>query len=488
MDAALDAIAYDWVSNNDAWTAVHAPAVANTWEWGVENTVTFTDKDGDESVYYITISKAVASTDATLSALTVNGQAIALVDGVFEYSFELPYGTTSVPTVVATANHIAATATVDPCTLTGATITVVPEIGESQKQVYTLTFTVAPWKEIVIWDGSTMSAVATSPDAIGLAWATTGFGSIANYNTTCGEKSYTKVLPSGGAATGRYMTITVPKDYVAKFYVVMASHSDGSERGMFIGSNLVKNPDATSILELSNNDRDVAVAGMSEIVGEGTYYINPNNSIDFQEIRAYLRPGYARTSMLGNGVYGTVCVPNNVAIEDIQGVTVYELMGREPQYGKLAFDEIISGELEAGAPYVFQAHGDKMIMFYGETHVDDPVDKDNGMYGTFVDQTLTELDDVYYFAQKALWSCDGAVDLTVGANRAYVKLSEIDYLTDPNPAPGRRRITMNVNGEKVTTDIENLNASEKPVKLLINGQIFILRGEKMFDATGRLVK
>jgi hypothetical protein len=36
--------------------------------------------------------------------------------------------------------------------------------------------------------------------------------------------------------------------------------------------------------------------------------------------------------------------------------------------------------------------------------------------------------------------------------------------------------------------VDNLNASETPVKTVINGQFFILRGEHMFDATGRLVK
>jgi len=492
-DAALEAIAYDWVSNDASWTAAHAPSVANAWEWGVENTLTFADKDGDESVYYVTISKAAASSDATLSALTVNGQAIALVDGVFDYSFELPYGTSAVPTVAATPNHVAAVATVDPCTLSGATITVVPESGAGDQQVYTLTFTISKWKEVVIWDGSYMTNIETSPDGTtGLAWETVGFGSIGSYNTTYGEKSYPKYLPSGGAATSRYMTLTVPAGYVAKFYVVMASHSDGSERGMYIGSNLVKDPDATSVLALSNNDRDVAVAGMSEIVGAGTYYINPNASIDFQEIRAYLRKGMVRDQMLGNGVYGTSCVDHNVAIEDIQGATFYELMGREPQNGKLAFDEIVSGELEAGAPYVFQAHGDKLILFYGETKEDDPVDKGNGMYGTFETVVLTELNDVYYFAQKALWSCYGALDLTIPANRAYVKLSEIDYLTpsQQQPAPGRRRVTMNVNGEQVATGMDQITNDQSPItnKVLINGELFILRGDKMYDATGRLVK
>lgn len=489
-DAALSSVAIDWISNNAAWDAAHDPAVANTWEFGVENTVTLTDKDGDESVYYVTISKAAASSDATLSALTVNGQEIALADGVFEYSFELPYGTSAAPTVVATPNHVAAVATVDPCTLSGATITVVPESGAGDQQVYTLTFVISKWKEVAIWDGSYMTEVATSPDATtGMAWTVNGFSSITNYNATCGTKAYTKTLPSGGgASTTRNVAFTVPAGYVAKFYIAFGTHSDGNNRGMFIGSNATKTLDATSVLTLYSNSRTNLTDGTSEIVGAGTYYLNPMESVDFYEIRAFLRPGYGRTDMLGNGVLGTVCVDHNVAVEDIQGVSVYELVGREPQYGKVAFDEIVSGGLEAGAPYVFQAHGDRMVLFFGDTKVDDPVDKGNGMYGTFSAITLTELDDVYYFAQRALWSCVDLSSLSVPANRAYVMLSEIDYISDPNPAPGRRRILMGVNGETQAQGFENLDASEKPLKVMIDGTLYILRGEKVFDATGRLVK
>jgi uncharacterized repeat protein (TIGR02543 family) len=511
-DDALDAIVYDWVSNNDAWTAAHAPAVANTWEWGVENTVTFADKDGDESVYYVTISKAVASSDATLSALTVNGQAIALVDGVFDYSFELPYGTSVAPTVVATPNHVAAVATVDPCTLSGATITVVPESGAGDQQVYTLTFTISAWKEVAIFDGSYMTDLATSPtDETKLRWEAVGCTGIENWTYATDEpagkipaycsdndKTYTHVNSSsknecnlfrtgGNTKNSRYFKISVPKDSVAKVYVVYGSHTEGTEVTMSIGKE-ASGTATDGMLSLTTDHRYLLSGGMSEILGEGDYYLNATASADFYEIRVYMRPGYARTDMLGNGVLGTVCVPNNVAVEDIQGVTVYELMGREPQYGKIAFDEIVSGELEAGVPYVFQANGDKMVMFYGETKVDDPVDKGNGMYGTFVDQTLTNLDDVYYFAQRALWSCVDLTSLNLPANRAYVKLSEIGEVPSANPAPGRRRITMTVNGEKVATDVENLNASEAPVKLIIDGKMYILRGEKLFDATGRLVK
>ena len=510
----LEAIAYEWVSNNDAWTAdpANAPVAANAWEFGVENTVTFTDKDGDASEYYITISKAAASSDATLSALTVNGQAISLEGGVFEYSFELPYGTTTTPTVVATPNHVAAVATVDPCTLSGATITVVPESGAGDQQVYTLTFSISKWKEIVIWDGSYMSAVKTVQTEAIASWEAVGFTGVESWAYATDEpagkvpaycsdndKTYTHVNGSGknecnifrtggNTKNSRYFKITVPKDYVAKFYVVYGSHGEGTEVTMSIG-NEASATASDGILSLTTDHRYLLSGGISEIVGAGDYYLNATASADFFEIRAYLRPGHARTAMLGNGVLGTVCVPNNVAIEDIQGATFYELQGRDyTNYGKLAFDEIISGGLEAGVPYVFLAHGDKLVLFYGETSVGAPVDKHNGMYGTFETIVLTDLTDVYYFAQRALWSCDGAVDLTIAANRAYVKLNEIDPVSSPSPAPGRRRILMGVNGETQAQGFENLDASEKPLKVMIDGTLYIIRGEKVFDATGRLVK
>lgn len=204
-----------------------------------------------------------------------------------------------------------------------------------------------------------------------------------------------------------------------------------------------------------------------------------------------LNADYMRTDMLGAGVYGTICVDHNVPVNQIFGISVYEFKGRDANnYGKLVFDEIIAGEMEAGKPYVFQARGDKFALLYGNTSVDEPVNT-NGMYGTFEDTTLTELTGVYYFAQRALWSCVDLTSLSVPANRAYVKLSELNYLDANNssPAPGRRRIFMTVNGEQIATGVEDVQSSEIILeKVMIDGQLFIIRGEKVFDATGRLVK
>jgi hypothetical protein len=406
---------------------------------------------------------------------------------VYEYDYELPYGTTATPTVVAEKNDAGATAVVTSVSLTKAVITVTAENGTTTQE-YVINFTISPWQNIVIWDGSTMDAVAASPDAPGLTWEVNGFGSIANYTTTCGSKTYSKVLPSGGnASDSRNFKIVIPDGYLAKFYIAFASHSDGELRGMSIGTTINKNKNLdTSIYGAECSTRSEALGGTSVIVGAGTYYINPLAFIDFCEVSVLLRPGYIRTG-LTVGSLGTICLPSNVPAGYAFGATFYKLVGKEPQYGKIVFDEILSGELEAGKPYLFQAQSDVLYCFYGTENEATP-DNSGAMKGTFVDIELTDLTNVYYFAQKALWSCVDLTKLSVPANRAYVKMDEMPAITESNPAPGVRRITLGVNGQQVATGVDQVQGDEVPTKMIINGQLFILRGEKMYDAQGKLVK
>jgi hypothetical protein len=197
-------------------------------------------------------------------------------------------------------------------------------------------------------------------------------------------------------------------------------------------------------------------------------------------------PDYIRTG-LTVGSLGTICLPSNVPAGYAFGATFYELVGKEQQYGKIFFDEILSGELAAGKPYLFQANAAEIVCYYGTTSVSSP-DNSGAMKGTFEDIELTDLTNVYYFAQKALWSCVDLTSLSVPANRAYVKMDEMPAISEPNPAPGVRRITLGVNGQQVATGVDQVQGDEVPTKMIINGQLFILRGEKMYDAQGKLVK
>ena len=447
---------------------------------------------GDGSVTDIQLNEHVISTDVSLSSLTVNGTAIDLQDGVYTYNFELPYGTVDAPTVVAVANA-APYATVSAITVDGttkATFTVTAE--SSATQDYVVNFTIARFPSIILWDGSTMTAVVANgdPSLNGITWASTGVNVTSFSAKTCADngKSYTKALDFGGNTKAtRQFSITIPDGNVARISLVCNAKGT-SARSISVGTDLagVIDENAVSSIETADNTNLFAVA--FDFFAAGTLFINTTDGFQVHEITIQMAPGYGRSAMLGNGVLGTVCVPNNVAVEDIQGATFYELAGREPEHGKLAFDEITSGELEAGVPYLFQAQGNHIALLYGATSVGAPVDKDNGMYGTFSAITLTDLNDVYYFAQKALWGCSDLTSLSVPANRAYVKLSKVDNLSALAPAPGRRRILMGVNGENQATGFENIESGDAPMKVMIDGTLYILRGEKVFDATGRLVK
>ena len=205
-----------------------------------------------------------------------------------------------------------------------------------------------------------------------------------------------------------------------------------------------------------------------------------------KDIAIYMRTiDYVREG-LALGAIGTFCINYNVEAGKIYGGTFYQLAGKTEE-GKLAFDEVTS--LNAGEPYIYQASASMVGVVYGSTTVNAPVEV-NGMYGSFEDFTLdiTEANkqNILYIAGNKIWDCSDLVDgdLDVVANRCYIKLDEVPAAS-PNAAPGRRRITL---GRDEATALFDLNTSDAPRKLLINGTIYILRGENVYDATGRLVK
>jgi uncharacterized repeat protein (TIGR02543 family) len=222
-------------------------------------------------------------------------------------------------------------------------------------------------------------------------------------------------------------------------------------------------------------------------------YIDPTKPGN-QYVRVYKVEFYTiaeqRTTGYAAGDLGTVCLEDATIID---GANLYKLAGLDP-YGYLAFDEIQSGELEAGVPYLFEVTNPSMIGFYKQVnaaHSDDEI-AHKGMIGTFSGTTLNQnvAKNYYYFSGRHIWRVnDFTVGITIPAHRCYVDYDAVQAAGPAQaPAAGCRRVTLGVNGKNNATDVENLNASEAPVKLIIDGKMYILRGEKLFDATGRLVK
>ena len=191
-------------------------------------------------------------------------------------------------------------------------------------------------------------------------------------------------------------------------------------------------------------------------------------------------------SWLAPGELGTICYPNGYVVS---GAEIYEMAGVD-ENNKFVFDEVTM--TEPGKPYLFRvttATPSNPIKFY-QTSAAAAAEAgtSNGMVGTFTEITIPQASpNIYYFTGTKFYAVTARqTDLTVPANRAYVDL------TDPHPvsapSPGRRRVTFDVQGGQVATGIENTEVSDTPHKMVIDGQLFIIRGEKLYDATGRLVK
>ncbi len=188
-----------------------------------------------------------------------------------------------------------------------------------------------------------------------------------------------------------------------------------------------------------------------------------------------------------NGNYGTICLPY---AGTISGATLFEIANYENDM--IYVDEILSGKMEAGRPYIFQATAGQLNVTYTSGIVVDEAGNANGLYGFYdLDDdeakfNITEDAGNYILYQNAYWLVSGRAAY-IANYRAYIKLNQIN--NTGNQAPGRRRVAMTVHGEQNATGMENAQGDNvQCTKVLIDGQLFILRGEKMYDATGKLVK
>lgn len=183
------------------------------------------------------------------------------------------------------------------------------------------------------------------------------------------------------------------------------------------------------------------------------------------------------------GNYYTVCYDKTMTA--IQGASLWSFAGKD---ANMAYIVEAEAPYLAGTPYLIYAESEALEAMT-ET-VDNPVaGNNNGLYGTFS------------YLNAAALNAAGATHMLknneirplgnnnhLDANRAYIILSEIG---EQAPAPGRRVRALPMQSNVVTgidngewTNGEGANVQ----KIFIDGQIYILHGEKMYDATGRLVK
>ena len=442
--------------------------------------------------------------DATLKSLKYGNTAIELEDGIYTYAVDLAASVAAVPALSAETNAALATKSITNAEAfvdgqATSTVLVTAEDGETQL-TYTVNFTKEAAIELVDVTGNMTWDFSKANDGTAAGSNLCNDEVLANVagivNNSDFESDNIKATANKFSSGKLQASMIMFHTTVGGIVTVVFSHTGNNKAD---GRALVVNDTYQS--ELSHNQTAMTYkcyvpAGdvvLTSTTGDGGSMLN-FTSVDF---KAKAEADYSRD--VTNNI-GTLCVDHNVLVGGAMGATFYQIASRNEEYDfKIDFEEVLPNEeLKAGEPYIFKSTTGKIELYYGETEADAPVAV-RGMIGSFVDAhvdiTSENMSDILYISQNKLWSCENLLQsgLQVVANRAYIDMAQVptyeDYVASQqnNGAP-RRRVTMGRNGEQSATGFENLNASEKPMKLMINGQIFILRGEKMFDATGRLVK
>ena len=458
--------------------------LSNEWDFDVDVV------EANTTLY----AKWLDKSDATLKSLKYGSEAIALEDGVFEYNIGLPAMTVSVPALAAVANSatvhsldIADATAFDSEGKATSTVTVVSE-DETVTNVYSVNFSkLAELPQVNVTEATTWdfsaggSTTLTNQSDVVLA-NVPGINNDENFNSQALLGSFNKL--EGTYFQGSKLSFTTE---VAGKLTITFRGTNGNTRhlqacvgdGETVVADWVYNSSSTS----QTKTIFVPEGKVTLKAFEGE---TPNN-VRIYRMELNTTPNYTRD--VTEGRYGTICLPNGGVMV---GAMLYEVAYFGETSQKIFFDNIPSGEMEAGIPYIFLPNdGVSQLAVYYTDDANASAGHRNGLYGSYTEEVLTDYgNDYVLYNNQYLRVVDNGATVKVGANRAYIKLGEITP-TAPALAPGRIRMAIGVTGHNTPTGLENgglLNGENGVQKVLINGNLYILRGEKMFDATGRLVK
>lgn len=211
--------------------------------------------------------------------------------------------------------------------------------------------------------------------------------------------------------------------------------------------------------------------------GQSVRLVTRIPKVEWTEVRTGLTPGN----------FYTICLPKEVTA--FRGASIWNLQNRDEAETEVYLEE---AELPfaKGTPFIIQATADKLEVMY--TGVATDVAGVNGaLHGTLVNLSIAEFDalpgTIFILKDNAIRPrMDGYNYLS--AYRAYINYDDLHPVSSaPQGAPGKRVIAMPMQKD-AAQGFDNIEASDKPMKVVIDGTLYILRGEKVYDATGRLVK
>ena len=440
--------------------------------------------------------------DATLSALSYGtpATAIALEADKYTYRIILDEGTTDVPELHATATMEAYGATADVTDATvftdyraTSTVLVRAEDGTTT-QTYTVTFVVQHIYTVMedVTESTTWNWTGVEASDVDINDVANRGVILGNYiggsnfemmEGKAGEKAFRD--QNGGVYQGTYLHFNTTVPGRVKFYFRAPSGGENCTITVKNGGRTVvagTRPNSFGWSDEVFVNGDVVVEMVNDKEGGGTTRVQ-------QVVFTTADPNYTRP--VTEGRFGTICLPNGGVMV---GAALFEVAYHDATLEKIFFDEILNGEMVAGRPYIFLPNDgvSALGVFYTDA-ANAPAGNYHGLYGSYTQEVLAqEAGNYILYNNQYMYVGASSSNVSVGANRAYFKIG-VEGGIPTNavaPLPGRRRVSMSAVRE-TPTGLENgelINGENGVQKVLINGELFILRGEKMYDATGRLVK
>jgi hypothetical protein len=190
-------------------------------------------------------------------------------------------------------------------------------------------------------------------------------------------------------------------------------------------------------------------------------------------------------SGLQEGYVYTVCLP--YAVKNYRGGIFFRINNKNGSNLEL----ISVSELAAGVPYIFKPNSgsNEVEGFVVDNTFAPAALSSNGLIGTFENIKIAaySADNQYYIFKN-----DGIVrsgnPCFIAANRAYIDMNAISEEPVVANAPGRVRMTIGANDAPTAIDEIAAETVEGTKKMMIDGQLIIVRDGVMYNAQGAVVK
>ena len=213
----------------------------------------------------------------------------------------------------------------------------------------------------------------------------------------------------------------------------------------------------------------------------GDIYVN-SIRVTYNKLDGEVSKSYARTH--AHMYLNTLCFPYTVTA--YTGGTFYEMLYKRME-SSVPVEVVLvehEGNLVAGTPYFYMPEGGQLELTYSG-HRENTPSKVNGVQGIYDEQTAPTGSFVTYNGEiRAVGS-----NVTLKEYRAYIDMDAVSEQV-VSPAPGKKLLRIrNADAPAVTTDVESIQNSEFSIqKVLHNGQLFIIRDGKTYNAQGQIVK